>query len=180
MNPAPLKREGGTRVRALVLVGLPGSGKSGVGSLLARRLGWGFVDVDTSVEADTGRTIPELFRERGEAAFRRLERRATAAALRGDPVVVAPGGGWAAAPGALDTLPPDALAVWLRTRPDTAYDRLAGAGGRPLLEHDPRSVLERLARERAPFYERAELVVDTDERTQEAVAEEIIAALSNG
>ena len=69
----------------LVLVGLPGSGKSAVGRRVAARHGATFIDLDEQIESETGRTIPEIFAEDGEAAFRRLERDAVAALGPPDP-----------------------------------------------------------------------------------------------
>src|SRR5271157_5331614 len=79
--------------RRIVLTGFMGSGKTTVGPLVARRLGWSFVDADDAIEAETGCTIAELFRRDGEAAFRERER-ATIARLAGtDGLVLALGGG---------------------------------------------------------------------------------------
>ena len=61
------------RVRAVFLVGFMGSGKSSVGQELARRLGWDFVDLDARIESREGQTVPEIFRDRGEAGFRLAE-----------------------------------------------------------------------------------------------------------
>ena len=109
-----------------MLVGFMGSGKSTVGRLLARRLGWVFVDLDEAVEAATGIKVAELFRTRGEAAFRQLEAEAGVAAAARAQVVIAPGGGWSLVPDRLDGLPEGSLTVWLRVRPETAARRATG------------------------------------------------------
>lgn len=79
--------------RRIVLTGFMGSGKSTVGPLLARRLGWSFVDVDNVIEAEAGCTIAELFNRHGEAAFRDLEYATIARLAAGDALVLALGGG---------------------------------------------------------------------------------------
>ena len=87
--------------RHIVLVGLPGSGKTTVGRLVAEQLHAGFVDVDAIVERREGRPIALIFAEKGEAAFREMERKEMETALASEPAVIAPGGGWAAQPGAV-------------------------------------------------------------------------------
>ena len=79
-----------------------------------------------------------IFAERGEAAFRQLERQEMDTALAGPPSVIVPGGGWAAQPGALESAQGRALLVYLKTRPDTATARAAPQGNRPaLMGEDP-------------------------------------------
>ncbi|MBX3173560.1 MAG: hypothetical protein KF709_04065 [Gemmatimonadaceae bacterium] len=82
------------QVTRLVLVGLPGAGKSTVGPLVAAALGWTFVDLDAEIEREAGKSVPEIFAAEGEAGFRRREREATARLANRRQVVVAPGGGW--------------------------------------------------------------------------------------
>ena len=167
------------RVRSIVLIGLPGSGKSTVGRLLAEALGWRFLDVDRMIERQTGRSITDIFRAQGEAAFRRLEAEAAHAALEARDAVVAPGGGWAAAPGSLESLAPDALSVWLKVSPGVALTRMGHAHDRPLLADDPAAGLERLHRQRSARYADAALTVETDGRTVDEVVETILKAATH-
>jgi shikimate kinase len=153
------------RARRCVLIGLPGSGKSTTGAHLADRLGWSFFDVDGEIERRTGSTIAELFRTDGESAFRAMEARLTAELSSLAETVLAPGGGWAAQPGALDSLPPDTAVVWLRVAPEEAIRRLRGSPlrDRPLLSGpDPLGTLRALHDQRTRHYERAGLVIDVD------------------
>src|ERR1700683_4779598 len=85
--------ETGVRARRIVLTGFMGSGKSTVGPLLARQLGWKFVDADDVIAAEAGATIPEIFAREGEAAFRERERAAIARLASEDALVLALGGG---------------------------------------------------------------------------------------
>jgi shikimate kinase len=159
----------------VVLVGLPGAGKSTVGPLLAERLGWTFTDVDAELVARTGSTVAELFSSRGEAGFRAMEARLTAELCSLTEAVLAPGGGWAAQPDSLEQLPEGTRVVWLRVSPDEALERLRGsAETRPLLSgSDPLRSLKELEQQRTERYERADLVVDVDGRTAAGIAEEI-------
>jgi shikimate kinase len=159
----------------VVLVGFMGSGKTNVGRLLARRLGWRFVDLDEEVEAATGRTVEEIFRERGEAAFRELEATAGTAALARDRTVLAPGGGWSLAPGRLEALPAGSLSVWLKVSAETAVRRATTLGRvRPLLAGaDPVDRARALIGEREPVYARAHLHLDTERVTPAALVRAI-------
>jgi shikimate kinase len=103
--------------RHLVLVGLSGSGKSTVGPLVAASLDTHFTDIDRVIERATGLPIADLFQEEGEAAFRARERQAVLDGLLLPPHVIAPGGGWAAEPGALDETAGSVTTVYLRVSP---------------------------------------------------------------
>lgn len=160
--------------RHVVLIGLPGAGKSAAGRVAAGLLGAGFTDLDQAVVLETGRSIPELFAHPGEAGFRALERAAMERALTLASQVIAPGGGWAAQPGNLDAAA-GAFLVHLRVSPEVAAGRLAEDRDRPLLQGDPYHRLEQLWRERERFYRRAEAEVDTDAMSPVLVAEAVAA-----
>lgn len=166
----------------VVLVGFMGSGKTVVGRLLARELGWGFVDLDDEVEATSGRTIAELFTERGEAGFRELEAQAGAAALERKHVVLAPGGGWSLVPGRIERLPPSCLSVWLQVSAETAVRRVrSGRRVRPLLGGANALGQARvLLREREPAYAHARLRVDTEHASPSVLALRIAEYMEGG
>ena len=162
-------------VERVVLVGFMAAGKSTVGPLLARRLGWEFVDFDEVIQARTGLPISEIFRLQGELAFRAMEARLTDefGCVRG--IVLAPGGGWITNPELLDGLCPGTLVVWLRVSPEEAVARaLADDVHRPLLVGpDPLEKARLLLREREPLYYLADAVVDVDARAADDIAFEI-------
>ncbi|MBI1967327.1 MAG: shikimate kinase [Gemmatimonadetes bacterium] len=160
----------------IVLVGLPGSGKTTVGKLAAELLQAAFVDIDALITRKQGKPITMIFAELGEAAFRDMERTEMAAALAGVPAVIAPGGGWAAQPGALEDARPRGFVVYLKTRADTAAARAATPGNRPtLMGEDPVARMGQLLREREPFYLKADAQVDAERHTAQQAAEDIVA-----
>lgn len=159
----------------MVLVGLPGSGKTTVGRLVATTLGAEFVDLDEAIEREQGMAASRIFAERGETAFRALERDAARQVIARAPAVIAPGGGWAAQPGNLEQARGSSLLVYLRTEPEEAARRAAPASGRPLLQgDDPARVMQRLLAEREVFYHRADAIVGTDGCAAEEVARQVV------
>jgi shikimate kinase len=160
-----------------MLIGMMGAGKSTVGTLLAHRLGWTYLDSDEQVQAATGRTVPEIFEVCGEEAFRRAESAALTTALQGDePVVVSVAGGAVLDPANRALLRRSGTVVWLRARPETLVARVGDGHGRPLLSDGPAAALPRLDAERRPVYATlADLVIDVDELDPEDVVERIVA-----
>ncbi|HEY4633785.1 MAG TPA: bifunctional shikimate kinase/3-dehydroquinate synthase [Candidatus Limnocylindrales bacterium] len=150
----------------VVLVGLPGSGKSVVGKRLAHRHAATFIDLDDTIVRDDGRTIPEIFAEDGETAFRDLERSAIAGLGPADPDpairrVIATGGGATVDPRNRWALHRGRLVVWLDGRPEVLAQRLRRSPHvRPLVAgRDPIGVLRDLGARREPFYAAADLRV---------------------
>lgn len=160
-----------------VLVGVMGAGKSTVGTLLAQRLGVGFHDVDTAIEAAAGKPISEIFIDEGEDHFRALEREAVAAALASFDGVVALGGGAILAEETRQALAGHTV-VYLSVEFPDAIKRVGLGQGRPLLALNPRATLRHLLEQRRPLYEKvATHIVPTDGRTPEEIADDIAALL---
>ena len=113
--------------RHIVLVGLPGSGKSAVGRLVADRLPAPLIDIDGLLVREMGMPVSQIFGMVGEARFREMERDAVNAAQGGGPGVIVPGGGWAGQPGQLEAAKTSSLIVYLKCPPGTA----AVVQGRP-------------------------------------------------
>ena len=156
------------RSRNILLIGMPGCGKSAVGQQLARRLGRPLADLDHLAEQQAGRTIPQIFQQQGEEAFRRLEHQVLLQQARRSGIVIAAGGGVVTRPENLDPMRWNSTVVFLRR--DLA--RLP-RDGRPLSQ---REGVERLYRQRLPLYQAAaDLTVDNT--GVEATAEEIIRRL---
>jgi len=178
-TPATLPAVPG-HLRRIVLTGFMGAGKSTIGRILATRIGWAFLDVDTRLENRTGATIPQLFERHGEARFRRLESSALASALASNYTVLALGGG---APEELTNRllieqTPATLTIFLDAPFPTLFDRcMLQDIARPVLE-DPTAAQLRFAR-RHPLYRRlARLTLDTTAQTPEDTVEALLTALN--
>jgi shikimate kinase len=156
-----------------VLVGPMGAGKTTVGRILAARWGVDVRDTDADVEAAAGKPVPEIFVDEGEERFRELERAAVAAALASHDGVLSLGGG-AVLDADTRTLLEGHPVVFLRVGLADAVKRVGLGTGRPLLLGNVRSRVRQLLDERTPVYEAvAALVVDTDGRSPEQVADDI-------
>jgi len=171
-NPTPPRR-------SVVLVGMPGCGKSSIGRRLAAKLGLPFVDADTEIELAAGLPITEIFTRYGEPHFRDGERRVIARLLAGPPLVLATGGGaFTDARTRRAVAESGALALWLRCTLPVLLRRVAGREHRPLfLNRDPREVLERLMIERHPTFAEAKIIVDCTDEPPETTTRRVMEAL---
>lgn len=167
-------------MRHIVLIGLPGAGKSTVGPPLAERLGLSFIDFDAEIERRTGRSVPAIIRTDGESAFRELERMLTAELATADAAVLAPGGGWVTRPDTVALLRPRAKLVHLKLTPEAAIRRLGSARlARPLLDgNDPLARITALEAARRAAYAGADWVVDTELLTVQRVIDVIVELVS--
>ena len=167
--------------RPIALVGLMGAGKSAVAVRLAALLGAGFVDLDARIEADSGKSIAELFEREGEAVFRRLESTTLEHALESGARVIACGGGVVTDPASRSRLRERCHVVWLEVTPGEAARRVAGTQvRRPLLrEGDAVERLGALLEQRGALYaEVAGLRIPTTGLTPDEVAQAVLGALS--
>jgi shikimate kinase len=166
----------------IILVGLPGAGKSTVGTGLAESLKRTFLDFDREIERREGRSITEMFAEKGEHYFRGLEKALTEElALLGN-MVLAPGGGWITIPEVVALVRPPARLIYLKVRPETAIKRLGPERAtRPLLSRpDPLGELRRLLEQRKPLYEQADATIDTELLKPQQVIQKVAELASMG
>lgn len=165
----------------IVLIGLPGSGKSSVGAILASRLGRDFIDTDEAVEAYCGQDIAALVAQRGWDAFRRIESEVLGDALDRPHAVIATGGG-AVESSVNRQLFARAMVVWLRAAQRNLLVRLtADATARPLLQGDLATRLSELAQARNPLYAKlASCRIETDKLTPKQTADAIMRMIQAG
>ncbi len=163
-------------MKNIVLVGFMGTGKSAVGELLAKRLKRPFVDLDRQIERQTGRSVPQIFAEQGEEAFRKLEAQAVQKITAESSQVIATGGGVLLNDSNVEALKRNGLVICLTARPEIISKRtLASLPSRPLLNGpNPKDRVEELLTLRAPFYAKADKTIDTSDRSIREVVEEIL------
>ncbi|WP_332686611.1 shikimate kinase [Bosea sp. (in: a-proteobacteria)] len=165
--------------RAVVLVGMMGSGKSSVGKRLGARLGLAFVDADTEIETAAGMSIPDIFAQRGETEFRDGERRVIARILTTRaPLVLATGGGAYMNADTRARIAELGVSIWLKADFDVLMRRVRKRSNRPLLRTaDPEGTMRRLLAEREPVYGQADITVISSDDPHEIVVEAALAEL---
>src|SRR5580658_6196024 len=159
------------RAPGVYLAGFMGSGKTTVARVLADRLGWDFIDLDTEIEFAEETTIAQLFETRGELEFRRIETEALKKVMhrveRGMPSVVALGGGSFVQPGNTELLDGHGISVWLDCSFETIEARITEADSRPLARDSER--FRQLYEERRAAYGLANYRIDADCEVERAV-----------
>lgn len=172
------KNEAPYASRTVALVGLMGAGKSTVGRRLATVLGRQFYDSDTEIEEAAGLSIADIFSIHGEEEFRRGERKVLERLLTYKPHVLATGGGAYLDPDTRTLMRQKAITVWLSADLETLWKRVSKRGHRPLLKtENPRGVLARLFKERAPIYSEADIVIKSVDGPHSQTVNNIIKAL---
>lgn len=166
--------------RAIVLIGMMGSGKTSVGRRLATRLGLSFHDADAEIEAAAGMSIPEIFARHGEAHFRDGERKVMARLLQFGPQVLATGGGAFMNEATRAAIAAQGVSVWLKADFDVLMRRVRKRATRPLLQTpDPEGTLRGLIVARYPVYQQADICVVSQDGPHEAVVEDALRAIEN-
>ncbi len=166
MNPADVN---------LYLVGFMGTGKTTVGRAVAQRLGFAFLDSDHEIERAQGRSIPDIFRDDGEPAFRVMERAFVEGGHPAERTVVACGGGLVVQPGLPALLGGRGVVICLHASIETILDRTSRQNGRPLLDvPDPAERIRALLAEREPIYRSVGTLVLTDARPLRDVVAHVV------
>jgi XRE family aerobic/anaerobic benzoate catabolism transcriptional regulator len=170
----------GMRHRRIALIGLRGGGKSTLGRLLGQALGSPFIELDRMIEQQSGMALRELFEMFGQATFRRMERSALEAILREHPsFVLATGGSLVAEPSTFELLLTSCVTVWVRARPEEHMNRVIAQGDLRPMAGNARSMddLVQILRSREPLYAKADIILETSDRSPEQVASELYRAL---
>lgn len=162
--------------KRIVLTGLSGAGKSTVGRIIAKRLGWRFLDTDYGVVKHSGKSIEAIFAEDGEAAFRQKEHAALRWETSQPQAVIAMGGGAILSSENRALLTNDCLLVCLDTRIEAVWTRLENSAVKRPLVSGPDSIerIRDLKAFRHPFYSLADVVIDSNGRSPEEIADEVI------
>jgi shikimate kinase len=170
----------------VVIIGLPGVGKSTIGRRAAKRLGWSFVDLDHAIEERTGRSVREIFATSGESSFRDIESEVLRTCLESEtPCLVSAGGGIILREPNRTILENAAAVVWMTASIDELELRLKprsapGRSHRPLLDGDLRPRLEKLVEEREHLYAKvATIELSTDGRAFDDVVDDLVNRISD-
>lgn len=165
----------------LILVGLPGAGKTTVGQLVSARLGVPFLDFDQEISRRSGLSVADYFARFGEATFRAAEVALTRELQQAPRTVLAPGGGWITNAGVVDLLCPPGRLIHLAISVEAAWHRLSTSRvTRPLLQtEDPVGRLRVLEAERRPLYARADWTIDVEHVERHALADMLVSLARN-
>jgi shikimate kinase len=167
----------------LTLIGYRATGKTTLARLLAERLGWDWIDADVEIEGRAGKSIARIFAEDGEPAFRDLEAEVIADLCRRERLVLAAGGGAPMRSESRQAMRAAGKVIWLKARPETILTRMSGdattAARRPdLTDKGPLEEVVHLLQRRTPVYrESAHLELDTEGKSPEQIASEILTEL---
>lgn len=164
----------------IALIGLRGAGKSTLGRLLAKAIGWTFVELNREIEQQNGLSIAEIIALYGQEGFRRMEQNALAQLLaRNEPIVLATGGGIVSEPLTFDRVLSSFYTVWLKAEPEEHMARVRKQGDLRPMADDRSAMLElrTILLSREPLYARAAVQVDTAGLTVEQAAERLINAV---
>ncbi len=156
----------------IFIIGMPGSGKSTTGRLLAKDLGYAFIDLDLEIEVSEGATIEAIFELRGQAYFRQIEAQVLGkVANREGDFVIATGGGSPCYYNGLTLMKEKGKTVFIDATPDTLVQRLKNDTLRPLLKDGIEDRIKQLYTERIDVYSKAEIIIKADQLTSNEVAD---------
>jgi shikimate kinase len=162
-------------MKNIVLTGFMGSGKTVAARELARILGMKVIDVDTEIEKSTNMTINEIFEQFGEPRFREIETEIIKQVSKNKNVIISTGGGAVLKQENMDAMREQGVIVCLTAAPETILERTRRTTDRPLLlVENPLERIKELLELRGPFYEKADIMIDTENKTPLQIAEEII------
>lgn len=165
-------------MRNIVLAGFMGTGKTAVARELARLGGFQRIEIDKEIEKTSGMSIPVIFETLGESAFRDMESREIKRAAARQGVVISTGGGAVVREENMAALKQSGVVVCLSATVETILARTSGSD-RPLLQvEDPMAKINELLAIRAPYYARADLTLNTDDKSPQQIAQEILDTLN--
>lgn len=167
--------------KIITLVGMMGVGKTTIGMCLAQKLGIYFIDSDSEIEDMENLTITQIFEQKGEKYFRKIENKVISKIIsRDEPMVLSLGGGTFTNPETIDLILSKTIAVWLYCDIEVILSRISGKNNRPLLKNsDRRRVIKDLMDKRYSDYKKCHLKADTSRANREIVIDSIINQINN-
>lgn len=166
------------RAERIALIGLRGAGKTTLGSMLAKQLGWEFLEMSREIEAEAAVSVEEIFDLWGQAAYRRYERRALERIISGrSRVVLATGGGLVSEPATFERLLDSAYTIWLQASPEEHWDRVIRQGDHRVEGSGDSEALvdmRRILAQREPLYRKADARLDTSGKTSRQSLKELL------
>jgi shikimate kinase len=159
----------------VILVGLPGVGKTTIGRAAAKQLGRQFLDFDQEIERRAGMNVRDIFRLKGEEHFRAMEFALTEELSAKSGMVLSPGGGWITQHRSVELLRSAGRIIYLRASPEAVARRLRRVETRPLLAgRDPVVALRELYEKRRALYETADTVLDTEKLARQQLISKVV------
>lgn len=166
-------------MKNIVLTGFMGTGKSEVSQELSKVLGWKVIDIDTEIEKSQRMKITEIFKQFGEPGFRDIEAEMIKNLSKNKDAIISTGGGAVLRQENMDALRENGVIICLTATPETILKRTSNNNDRPLLQvEDPLKKIQELLKFRMPYYEKADIMIDTENKTPLEIAEEIIAKVN--
>jgi shikimate kinase len=159
----------------IYLLGFMGAGKTSIGKILAEKLRLEFCDLDELIGRERGKTISRLFAEDGEDFFRDLESKKLLTISRKSGQIISTGGGVVLREANWEVMEKGGITIYLKASTDILWSRIRNDSSRPLLQVDrPVEKVRELLSTRVPFYEKADIIIDTENKSPETVADDII------
>ena len=166
-------------MKNIVLIGFMGTGKTEVGKILSQRLGYNLIDVDSEIEKEQKMTITKIFKQHGETVFREIESDIIKRLSEIENTVLSTGGGAVLRQENINNLRKKGIIICLTASPETIVKRTSNCNDRPLLKvEDPLQKIKELLDIRKPYYEKADVIIDTESKSSIDVANEILMILS--
>ena len=167
-------------MKNIVLSGFMGTGKSEVSRELSKVLGRSVIDVDTEIEKSQRMKISEIFKQSGEPGFRDIETEMIKNFSKNENAIISTGGGAVLRQENVDAMRENGVIICLTAAPETILKRTSNNNDRPLLQvEDPLKKIQELLKFRMPYYTKADIIIDTENKTPFEIAEEIIRAVKN-
>ncbi len=158
----------------LIFLGMMGSGKSSIGSLVAKKLQLNFIDVDNEIETELGLSIKKIFETKGENYFRKFEEKITLKKLKLKPVVISLGGGAFANKNIRKEVTKNHLSFWLNWSDEILVNRIKNSKKRPLVSNASENEIIDLIKKRSNIYSKALYKIDCDSLTKKEIVKKIL------